>query len=659
MVATIILLSFFTACSKKEEDSEEVITFMPTENESPVEASTVQNTETPVPIPVADTDAPADVKDLIASSGDGSVMLSWTNPADEDFTKVVITYGVDGTAVVRGVPGGMGKQYIADLKNGVEYTFTVMTVDKTGNASDGTQVSSTPTGQSSVSQTETSAARTEPANKTEAAPATTTSTQTAQVSSSTPASAPVTSQVSSPVSASTPATAQVSSSAPASTPVTAQVSSSAQASTPVTSQVSSPVSASAPATAQVSSSAPASTPVTAQVSSSTPASAPVTSQATSPATSTQATSATRTSSATVAANTAQTTSAPISVIPATTYHQSSETTLSSEPEPVIDASSSSTVNTFIPYIRSADGNIAANLETVFQKTGETVVLAKATAIELNGQKSLVSAFRMCKYPVTQELFEAVMGTNPSKCVASSNLYKTAEGEVTKLKPCDKISWYDAIVFCNKLSILMEYEPCYIVNGIDDWLAIKYEDIPVEYNSDWSDISCDFTRNGFRLPTENEWEIAARGGNPEAAEWNYAFSGKDSSIREATNEDLDSVGWYRYNICNNGVTSPIEPTYGVGYGTHEVGLKAPNSLSLYDLCGNVWEWCWDMCKTTDENSTSSVDPVPGVPDDSCRALRGGSWGIEASCCDIPSRLIEYEFYRSARYGFRLVRTGAAD
>ena len=121
----------------------------------------------------------------------------------------------------------------------------------------------------------------------------------------------------------------------------------------------------------------------------------------------------------------------------------------------------------------------------------------------------------------------------------------------------------------------------------------------------------------------------------------------------------AFGWYRYQICNGGVTASAEPAYGAGYGTHEVGLKEPNSLSLYDMCGNVWEWCWDSCQTTDEYSTYEVDPITGVPADSCRALRGGSWGIDATCCDIPSKLIEYEFYRSARYGFRLVRTATAE
>ena len=507
IVVIMILLSLFSACSKKEEVAEEVINFKSAESESAVETPVTQNTEPPAPVVVADTDAPADVKDLIASSGDGSVMLSWTNPADEDFTKVVITYGVDGAVSVRGTPGSLGKQYIAGLNNGVEYTFTVMSVDRTGNASDGVQISSTPVSPKPVAPVETPVVKTEPVKKTEPAPA------------------------------------------------------------PVKQVVPEPV--------------------------------------------------------------------PV---------------IEPEPEPAPAA---------VTFIRNADGNITTSTNTVFAKTSEVTVLAKATSIELDGQKSLVSAYKMGRYPVTQELFEAVMGINPSKCVESSSLYATAAGEVTKYKPCDKVSWYDASACCNKLSLLMGYEPCYSVDGVDDWASFIYENIPVEYDAAWSDAYCDFTKNGFRLPTGREWEVAARGGNPAAAEWNYAFSGKDTAVREAANADLDSVGWYRYNICNGGVTSSAEPAAGVGYGTHETGLKAPNSLSLYDMCGNVWEWCWDSCQTTDEYSTYEVDPITGVPADSCRALRGGSWGIDATCCDIPSKLIEYEFYRSARYGFRLVRTATAE
>jgi len=554
IVVIMILLALFSACSKKEEASEEVISFKSAEGETAVETPVEEKEEIPTPPPVVDTTAPSEVKDLIASAGDHSVMLSWTNPVDEDFSKVVITYGIDGTVSVRGIPGSMGKQFISELTNGTEYTFTVMTLDRIGNASDGVQVSSTPVSPEPVKPIEPPAPKTEPAK---------------------------------PVETPAPKTEPVK---PVETP------------------------------------APKPDPI--KISEPEPVQEPV-----------------EVSTSVIAFGPEQ---EPV-------VESETEPKLEPEPIPVIEPESlEETVS--LSFIRSADGDIAANVECVFEKTSEVTVLSKASAIELNGQKALLSAYRMGQYPVTQELFEAVMGINPSKCVESSSIYATVDGEVTKLKPCEKVSWYDAIAFCNKLSILLEYDPCYVVNGIDDWASLIYENIPTEYNADWSDAYCDFTKNGFRLPTEREWEIAARGGNPEATEWNYMFSGKDSAERKAVNADLDSIAWYRYNICNGGVSSDVEPAAGAGYGTHEVGLKEPNTLSLYDMCGNVWEWCWDSCQTTDDNSTFEVDPLDGVPTDSCRALRGGSWGIDATCCDIPSRLVEYEFYRSARYGFRIVRTG---
>lgn len=526
VVVIMIVLSLFFACSKKEAELEEVISFKAAESEETAALGTEENNSeggaaltAPEAVPVEDTTAPAEVQNLIASSGDASVILSWTNPSDEDFSKVVITYGVDGVASVRGLPKGESKQYITGLTNGAEYTFTVMAVDRLGNTSNGVHVSSTPVAPEPVKLVE----------------------------------------------------------APA----------------PVKKEPVKVVETPAP----------------------------------------------------VIETPAPKVEAPATILP--------------EPEPVVEPVQTEISAPSLQFIRSADGNIACNFETVFDKTSEVSVLAKASVVELNGEKSLLSAYRMGSYPVTQELFQAVMGINPSACVDSSSCYITAEGEVTKLKPCEKVSWYDAIAFCNKLSLLFDYEPCYTVASVEDWAALIYEDIPVEYNADWSDVSCDFTRNGFRLPTEREWEFAARGGNAEAADWDYNFSGKASSVKENVNADLDSVAWYRYNICNGGVSSADEPAFGVGYGTHETGLKEPNSLSIYDMSGNVWEWCWDSSDTSDINSTYDVDPIEGIPADSCRALRGGSWGIAASCCEVTSRLVEYESYRSARYGFRLVRTASAE
>ena len=191
-------------------------------------------------------------------------------------------------------------------------------------------------------------------------------------------------------------------------------------------------------------------------------------------------------------------------------------------------------------------------------------------------------------------------------------------------PAYYVSWYDAITYCNKRSLAENLTPCYKISGKtdpDEWGSVP----TTSSDATWNAVTCDFSANGYRLPTEAEWEYFARGGNI-TNNGQTTYSGSD---------DIDSVAWY----CDNS-----------SFTSHEVKLKVENALHLYDMSGNVFEWCWDWHDSISVTSSSS-----GALFGSSRVCRGGGFYLENVFSSVAYRVRSSPDSRSFYLGFRVVRT----
>jgi formylglycine-generating enzyme required for sulfatase activity len=253
-------------------------------------------------------------------------------------------------------------------------------------------------------------------------------------------------------------------------------------------------------------------------------------------------------------------------------------------------------------------NVAAgveNLPMLQPKSGGEMVLVPAGSFTMGDAKGRpdetphqvsVNSFYIDKSPVTQELFEKVMGFNPSKRKGKTN-------------PVEKMQWTHAAQFCNRCSELEGLTPCY---DLDTW-------------------ECNLEADGYRLPTEAEWEYACRAGSQ------TKFTYGDAET------DLPGYAWCKANS---------------GGATHPVGQLRPNRWGLNDMHGNVWQWCTDYYGENYYSESPKENP-PGPATGKMRVLRGGAWDSDADKCRAAYRNKEFPVYSDAcfgadSYGFRRAR-----
>ena len=265
-------------------------------------------------------------------------------------------------------------------------------------------------------------------------------------------------------------------------------------------------------------------------------------------------------------------------------------------------------------IKKYSGKKATNVESKF----ENMIFVQGGKYQPSfaDEEKEVFDIEVCKYPTTQKMWMEVMENNPSRFKSDN-------------KPVESITWWQALEYCNKLSEKYGLEPVYDLSKSEQGiLMIKELGGEIVY----PDVANFKNTEGFRLPTEVEWEWFARGGQIaiEQGTFDYTYSG---------NNNINEVAWFKENS---------------GSQTHDVGLKKPNQLGLYDCTGNVWEWCYD----TTESIEVGKNYIYKAFDSSniYRRLKGSSWYDNAELCAVL-----YRFNRKAveesfiNVGLRIVRT----
>ena len=246
-----------------------------------------------------------------------------------------------------------------------------------------------------------------------------------------------------------------------------------------------------------------------------------------------------------------------------------------------------------------------------KKQAERIVFVKGGTFDMGDNilgtsdpihKVTLSSFYISKYETTQSEYQAIMGSNPSH-FNGDNL------------PVESVSWFDAIKYCNAKSK-------------KDGLSVAYNETSGELLDSGGNVTSDITKvKGYRLPTEAEWEYAAGGGNKSQG---YKYSGSNYE---------NEVAWFSSNS---------------GGKTHEIGTKKSNELGIYDMSGNVYEWCTDFFDDNYYNNSATINPVNTKSSDD-RVNRGSSWSNNDDYLRVCTRHGIPPTYDNTDLGLRLVRT----